>query len=261
MSTLGNGTAPDRGKDRPVGRLAWSALAAALAALVIGAQVEWNLVRAIVAGIIVAGIGALTSFVVTYANPTPPPKPGALPQLPEFRPRPGGSPPTPPRSLVRNWIDARDRFAALQRRYAAYECDALAVLRMPGLADMSVAETARFVDAFALAQALLTEAQPAADLTIRFERAVTAAERAWVAAQDRARQLAHSALDPAERRAVERVIELLVSARDIGSEPERRAAYSIAVSELAALERTTGIIVPRPAVAALTAAARGRLTG
>ena len=257
MSTPGNGTAPDRRK----GRFAWSALTAALAALMIAAQIEWDLGRAIVAGIIVAGIGALTSFAVTYANPSPPPIPGALPQLPEFRPRPGGSPPTPPRSSARIWIDARDRFAALQRRYAAYECDALAVLRMPGLADMSVAETARFVDAFALAQALLTEAQPDPGLTIRFERAVTAAERAWVTAQDRARQLAHSALDPVERGAVERVIELLVSARDVDSEPERRAAYSIAVSELAALERSTGIVVPRPAVAALTAAARGRLTG
>lgn len=257
MSTLGNGTTPDRRK----GRFAASALTAALAALMIATQVEWNLGRAIVAGIVVAGIGVLTAFVMTYANPTPPPKRGALPQLPEFRPRPGSSPPTPPCSFAQNWIDARDRFAALQRRYAAYECDALAVLRMPGLADMSVTETARFVDAFALAQALLTEAQPETGLTMRFEQAVKAAERAWVTAQDRARQLAHSALDPAERGAVERVIELLVSARDIGSEPERRAAYSIAVSELAALERTTGIVVPRPAVAALTAAARGRLTG
>lgn len=62
----------------------------------------------------------------------------------------------------RVWAHAQRRFHGLRAEYAAYECDATAVLRLPALADVSVASTARFVDAFAEAQALETDALPTA---------------------------------------------------------------------------------------------------
>ena len=48
----------------------------------------------------------------------------------------------------------------LRAEYAAYECDTMEVLRLPALSDVSVPSTARFVDAFAEAQALETDALP-----------------------------------------------------------------------------------------------------
>ena len=58
------------------------------------------------------------------------------------------------------WARARDRFHALRAEYAAYECNTMEVLRIPALADVTVPSTARFVDAFAEAQALETDAMP-----------------------------------------------------------------------------------------------------
>jgi hypothetical protein len=173
-----------------------------------------------------------------------------IPARPAARPRP---------DLV--WARARDRFHALRAEYAGFECDAMQVLRLPALADVSVGSTARFVDAFAEAQALESDRFPGAEHAAGFVRAVDRAERAWRAARDAAERIRLSGLAPGERAAVERIIKLLTTARDSDSEPERLAAYTRARSELTKLDQAGAVHVPLPAQAALDEAARGVLPG
>lgn len=157
------------------------------------------------------------------------------------------------------WSRARERFSALRAEYAAFECDPMQVLHRPALADVSVASTGRFVDAFAEAQALETDSYPPGDHGASFVSAVDRAERAWRAAVEAADRIRLSGLSPAERGTVERVIKLLTTARDSDSDPERLAAYARARSELAKLDRAGIVHLPRTARAALDAAARGAL--
>jgi hypothetical protein len=171
-----------------------------------------------------------------------------LPARPAARPRP---------DLV--WARARSRFHALRAEYAAFECDPMQVLRLPALADVSVASTGRFVDAFAEAQALESDQYPPGEHGGAFVSAVDRAERAWQAAREAAERIRLSGLSPAERGTVERVIKLLTTARDSDSDPERLAAYARARSELGKLDRAGVIQLPRTAEAALDAAARGAL--
>lgn len=157
------------------------------------------------------------------------------------------------------WSQARDRFAALQAEYAGYECDPMAVLRLPALADVRVPSTARFVEAFAEAQALATDTPPPAEHAAAFAAAVDRAERAWEAARDAAERIRLSRLSPEERATVDRVVKLLTTARETDNEAERHAAYARARSELAKLDRSGVLRIPQPAQAALDAAARGAL--
>ncbi|MDT7579887.1 MAG: hypothetical protein QOK35_1151 [Pseudonocardiales bacterium] len=167
--------------------------------------------------------------------------------------------PAPPPRPDLAWSAARKRFTALRGEYAAHECDPMAVLRLPALSDVSVPSTARFVDAFAEAQALETETFPPASHAASFVRAVERAERAWHAARDAAERIRLSNLTPAERAAVERVVKLLTTARDSDNDAERLAAYSLARAELARLDRAGVIHMPRTAQAALEVAGRGQL--
>ncbi|HET9254657.1 MAG TPA: hypothetical protein VFO16_05585, partial [Pseudonocardiaceae bacterium] len=71
---------------------------------------------------------------------------------------------TPAPSVTRtppapDWRATRARFAQLRTEYAQFECDPLAVLRLPALTDVTVPSTGRFVDAFAEAQALDTDTE------------------------------------------------------------------------------------------------------
>lgn len=150
--------------------------------------------------------------------------------------------------------DPRRRFRALQEEYAAFECDPLQVLRLPALTDVSVPSTARFVDAFAEAQALYTDDPAPGRHTEAFIAAVDEAVRAWEAARDAARRIRFSRLSPDERRTVERVVKILTVARDSDSEPERLAAYARARTELHKLDRAGTVHVPGPTIAALDAA-------
>jgi hypothetical protein len=177
---------------------------------------------------------------------------GAPPQPP---------PPPPPPAPDVEWRGSRERFDRLRSDYAAYECDPMGVLRLPALADVAVPSTARFVDAFAEAQALDSDAYPGPDHARRFATAVDGAERAWAAARDAAQRIRLSSLSPAERGAVERIIKLLTTARDSDSEPERLAAYARARSELTKLDQAGVLHVPLPAQAVLDEAARGQLPG
>jgi len=135
------------------------------------------------------------------------------------------------------------------------------VLRLPALADVSVASTARFVEVFAEAQGLETAARPGPEHARLFTAAADRAARTWAAAQDAAERIRSTGLGPAERRTVARILALLTTARDSDSEPERLAAYAKARSQLAGLDRTGALHLPRPARAALETAARGRLLG
>jgi hypothetical protein len=167
-------------------------------------------------------------------------------------------PPAPPRPDLA-WGRARARFGTVKSEYAAHECDPMSVLRLPALSDVSVPSTARFVEAFAEAQALETDAFPAGGHAAAFVAAVERSERAWRAARDAAERMRLSHLSTGERGTVERVVKLLTTARDSDSEPERLAAYSRARAELAKLDRAGVVHMPRTAQAALDAAARGQL--
>ncbi|OLM15348.1 Basic proline-rich protein precursor [Pseudonocardia sp. Ae505_Ps2] len=76
------------------------------------------------------------------------------------------------------WRRARAEFQRLRGEFAAHEADPLAVLRRPALSDTTVAATARFVDAFAEAQALDTDGYPGEPHAATHVRAGDAARRA-----------------------------------------------------------------------------------
>jgi hypothetical protein len=158
-----------------------------------------------------------------------------------------------------DWRPTRARFAQLRTEYAQFECDPLAVLRLPALTDVTVASTGRFVDAFAEAQALDTETEPPAAHCARFTSAVDQAWRCWHAAQDAAERIRLSGIPAEERVIVRRAIKLLTMARDSNHDAERAAAYAKARMELTKLERSGTLALPPAAAAALNAAIRGQL--
>src|SRR5690242_8785095 len=80
------------------------------------------------------------------------------------------------------WTDAVARHRATALAYADFECDLRALLRLPALADVEQPATARFIDAFAEANALRTEEFPGPAYAPRFVAAVERAEQAWAAA-------------------------------------------------------------------------------
>lgn len=164
-----------------------------------------------------------------------------------------------PRPAEVDWAATSRRFEKLRGEYAAYECDALEVLRLPALADVTVPATGRFVDAFAAAQALHTETEPPAEYAARYRHAVEHAWRCWRAAREAAERIRLAGLPAEERATVQRLVKLLTMARDSGNDAERLAAYAKARTELARLDRTGRLQVPRPALASLDAAARASL--
>jgi hypothetical protein len=133
------------------------------------------------------------------------------------------------------------------------------VLRLPALADVRVPATGRFVDAFAEAQALDSDQEPPTAHAAKYQRAVDQAWRSWHAARDAAERIQLAGLSPSECASVERVIKLLRMARDSGHDAERQAAYAKARDELAKLDRTGRLRLPRPARAALDEGARAGL--
>lgn len=180
------------------------------------------------------------------------------------RSRAGGSGPVAPPGAESGpdaWRRSRTAFDQLRSEYSAHECDPMRILRRPALSDVSVPSTARFVDAFAEAQSLDTDAYPGAPHDAAYAAAVAKAWRAWQAAQDAADRIRLSSVPPQERGSVERVLKLLTTARDSDSEPERLAAYARARSELDRLDRAGIVHLPRTARAALDEASRGALPG
>jgi hypothetical protein len=158
-----------------------------------------------------------------------------------------------------DWRAARARFAQLRSEYGQFECDPLAVLRLPALTDVTVPSTGRFVDAFAEAQALDTDTEPPAEHRARYATAVYQAWRAWQAARDAAERIRLAGIPQQERATVQRAIKLLTMARDSDHDAERIAAYAKARAELAKLDRSGTLRLPPAAAAALDAAARAQL--
>lgn len=165
-----------------------------------------------------------------------------------------------PRRPVPDWAASHTQFAALRGEYASYECDPLAVLRLPALADVTVPATGRFVDAFAEAQALDTDREPPRAHAAAFQHAVDQACRSWQAARDTADRIRLSGLSPAERSSVQRVIKLLTMASTSGNDAERQAAYAKARTELTRLDLAGHIHLPPAAQATLTEKARAPLS-
>ena len=176
-----------------------------------------------------------------------------------MQPPPRLTSPAPSPPPVLDWRTTRARFAQLRGEYAKFECDPLAVLRLPALTDVTVASTGRFVDAFAEAQALDTDTEPPAAHRARFASAVDQAWRAWHAARDAAERIRLAGIPAQEHATVQRAIKLLTMARDSDHDAERIAAYAKARTELAKLERSGTLRLPPAAAAALDAAARGQL--
>jgi hypothetical protein len=157
------------------------------------------------------------------------------------------------------WDAAVARYAATARAYGTFECDPAAVLHRPALADVTEPATARFVNAFAEATALATDAYPGPEAGERFAMAAERAERAWRAAVDVADRVRVARFALGERAVIDQVLALLALARSSPHEAERRSAYARARSRLADLERRTGWTLPRPAGELLASRARGML--
>jgi hypothetical protein len=177
------------------------------------------------------------------------------PALPATRSAPPGARTQP----VPDWRATRARFAQLRSEYGRFECDPLAVLRLPALTDVTVPSTGRFVDAFAEAQALDTDTEPPPAHRARFASAVDQAWRAWRAARDAAERIRLAGIPAQERATVQRAIKLLTMARDSDHDAERIAAYAKARAELAKLDRNGTLRLPPAAAAALDTAARAQL--
>ncbi|MGH3550851.1 MAG: hypothetical protein ACRDQU_22565 [Pseudonocardiaceae bacterium] len=173
--------------------------------------------------------------------------------------QPAAVPPVARAAPVPDWPATRSKFAQLRSEYGEFECDPLAVLRLPALTDVTVASTGRFVDAFAEAQALDTDTEPPPAHCARFTTAVDQAWRTWHAARDAAERIRLAGIPPQERATVARAIKLLTVARDSDHDAERAAAYAKARAELAKLDRSGTLRLPPTAAAALDAAARSQL--
>ncbi|MGH3865343.1 MAG: hypothetical protein ACRDQ4_04240 [Pseudonocardiaceae bacterium] len=169
------------------------------------------------------------------------------------------APPLARAAPVPDWQATRARFAQLRGEYGQFECDPLAVLRLPALTDVTVPSTGRFVEAFAQAQALDTDTEPPLAHRAHFATAVDQACRAWQAARDAAQRIQLAGIPAQERATVARAIKLLTVARDSTHDAERTAAYAKARAELAKLDRSGTLRLPPAAAAALDAAARSQL--
>lgn len=233
---------------RPFGPLLVLLFAALLVAVGVVAVILVTLVP-----LMLAGVGAVT--VVRHLHRR---RRVGRGQHPAMAPsRPAASVPGPP--PVPDWRATRARFAQLRSEYGQFECDPLAVLRLPALTDVTVPSTGRFVDAFAEAQALDTDTEPPAAHRARYATAVEQAWRAWHAARDAAERIRLAGIPAPERATVQRAIKLLTMARDSDHDAERIAAYGKARAELAKLDRSGTLRLPPAAAAALDAAARSQL--
>jgi hypothetical protein len=165
------------------------------------------------------------------------------------------------RGSRRRWRAAVARHHRTAAAFAAYECSPEAVLRHPVLADVRQPATARFVEAFAEACALVTDSYPGHDMADAFADAAERSARAWAAATEAAGRFGAVKFAPGERELLDQAAALLVLARRTTHDGERAAAYGSAAKRLAELERRSGWALPEPAAAALRRDARGALAG
>jgi hypothetical protein len=156
----------------------------------------------------------------------------------------------------RAWEAAVERHRALAEEFAAFECDPRSVLDLPALVDVRQPATARFVDAFAEAGALLTDRRPPEPYAQQFVAAVERACRAWEAARDAAHRRGTAAFGTAERELLDQLRTLLDVVESSGFDGERQAAFAQARNRFAELERRTGWRLPERAALAVEQRAR-----
>ena len=159
----------------------------------------------------------------------------------------------------RAWEGAVERHRVLAREYAAFECDPRSVLDLPALVDVRQPATARFVDAFAEAGALLTDRRPPEPYAQQFVAAVERARRAWDAARDAARRRGTAGFGEDERELLDQLRTLLDVVETSAFDGERQAAFAQARNRFAELERRTGWRLPDRAAAAVEGSARAAL--
>lgn len=164
-----------------------------------------------------------------------------------------------PDGARRRWDAAVRRHGTVASAFARYECDPVAVLANPALADVRRPATARFVDAFAEAGALLTDRYPGAEAAGKLADAVEREERAWAAAVQAAERSGDAHFTAEERDVLEQARHLLDLATSSPFEEERHTALRTALRRLADLERRTGWRFPTPAARAVEHRARGIL--
>ncbi len=239
---------------RPVGPLLVMLCAAALAGVGVAAMALLT-VLALLGPLMLFGVGAVVVTRHLYRRHRRQTGWGQPPAVPTARSGPSSAQTQP----VPDWRTTRSQFAQLRSEYGQFECDPLAVLRLPALTDVTVPSTGRFVDAFAEAQALDTDTEPSPAHRARFATAVDQAWRAWRAARDAAERIRLAGIPAQEQATVQRAIKLLTMARDSDHDAERIAAYAKARAELAKLDRNGTLRLPPAAAAALDTAARAQL--
>ena len=136
--------------------------------------------------------------------------------------------------------------AATAWEFAAYECNPAAVLRHPGLADVTRPATALFIDAFAEANALVTDEYPGVEHAERFISAAQRAQRTWRDAVDAAQRSGPAWFAPGERVLVNQLLAPLAVAGHSAPESERRNAHQRSRRRLVDIERHTDPISTAP---------------
>jgi hypothetical protein len=243
---------------RPIGPLLVLLCAAVLAGAGVVTMILVTML-ALLGPLMLFGVGAVVVMRHLHRSHQARSRRAAGRQRPASMPAARMAPPVARAAPVPDWHASRARFAQLRSEYGQFECDPLAVLRLPALTDVTVPSTGRFVDAFAQAQALDTDTEPPLAHRAHFTTAVDQAWRAWHAARDAAERIRLAGIPADEHATVQRAIKLLTVARDSNHDAERTTAYAKARAELAKLDRSGTLRLPPAAAAALDTAARGQL--
>jgi hypothetical protein len=153
--------------------------------------------------------------------------------------------PGEPLSAVEIWNRADRRLGRIESASTEFTGDVGLVLRRPLLVDPGAPTTARFRSALEQARTLRTGARDRA-AGVRFAEAVDRVARAWRDAYDTAERVGLSRLEPADRAAVEEVVDLI----RVADSTDRPDAERAAAGDRA-----------RDRVAELSAAGTVRMTG
>lgn len=133
--------------------------------------------------------------------------------------------------LSRRYQAAQSRHKLIEQEYGAYLLDLQEIFKRPALSDVSIKETADFVELYVTlgpSSESLIESESFLDEAIieSYEARVSHLSRAWRAASDKARKLGLGIFTPEEVKKVRRASDLLQMALDPGSsEFERAQAY------------------------------------
>ncbi|MER8119101.1 hypothetical protein [Streptomyces sp. NPDC094031] len=155
--------------------------------------------------------------------------------------------------LARRRADLEARHDAIRDTYGDFEMNLLDNLHRLALADVTVTQTARLIDALDAARDARIDTAP--DALDTYRKPVTALELAWKSADHHARTTSASYLPPAERRNIEQAQAALAIALDErGYAPQRQLALRRALTLIESV-----IPIPQEAIAALESSTRPAL--